>query len=71
MSTVAEPVYPHPRRVSKRRAARHAGINPHTLDEFIAEVGLTVYKAGKNVYRIDLNELDQAMRDYGKQEATA
>ena len=65
MSTVAEPN--HTRRVSKRRAALHAGINPHTLEEFIAEVGLTVYRAGQNVFRIDLDELDEAMRPYGRE----
>jgi hypothetical protein len=53
--------------VSKRQAANHAGINPQTLDDFITEVGLTVYRAGPNVFRIDLDELDEAMRAYGRE----
>jgi len=65
-SATAKPL-PRSRRVSKRQAANHAGINPQTLDDFITEVGLTVYRAGPNVFRIDLDELDEAMRAYGRE----
>jgi hypothetical protein len=56
-----------PRRVSKRRAAAHAGIDPRKLEEFIKEVGLPVYRAGPKTFRIDLDELDAAMRSYGSE----
>ena len=57
-----------PRRVSKRRAAAHAGIDTRTLEDLIEKGLVQVYRAGEKVFRIDLDELDAAMLAYGSQE---
>jgi hypothetical protein len=57
----------NPRRVSKRRAASYAGIDPRTLDDLIDKGLVRVYRAAEKCFRVDLDELDAAMLAYGSE----
>lgn len=50
------------RYVSLQDAAAHIAVSPRTIRRMIAEGRLTGYKAGNRLVRVDINELDQALR---------
>jgi len=52
-----------PRRLaSLADAAAYAGVNPRTLRRYVATGHLTGHRLGPRLLRIDLNELDAALR---------
>ncbi|MGE2723546.1 excisionase family DNA-binding protein [Mycolicibacterium pulveris] len=53
---------PTPRRVSIRKAARHAGLDERTVRRLIDEGTIPAYQAGPRIFRIDLDEMDRALR---------
>ena len=51
-----------PRYVSLERAATHIDTTPRTIRRAIAEGRLTGYRFGKRMLRVDLNEVEAALR---------
>lgn len=56
---------PNPRRVSIRRAAAHGGFDERTLRKLIADGIVPAYMAGPRLIRVDLDEMDAALRMKG------
>lgn len=56
-----------PRRqyATQSEAARYVGVTPRTIRQWIAEGRITGYRINERVIRVDLNEIDAAMRPFG------
>jgi len=46
-------------------AAEYLGVTDRTVRQMIADGRLTGYRSGSRIVRVDLNELDAAMRPFG------
>lgn len=46
-------------------AAEYLGVSPRTVRTMIADGRLTGYRSGPRLVRVDLNEIDRAMRPFG------
>lgn len=55
--------YPEPRRVSISAAARHHGVSFPVMKRFIVEHNIPIYYMSLRSQRVDLDDLDRAMRD--------
>jgi excisionase family DNA binding protein len=57
--------------VSRRRyvklseAAEYLGVTDRTIRQMISDGRLTGYRSGTRLVRVDLNELDEAMKPFG------
>lgn len=60
-----------PNRAARRRyakpseAAEYLGVTTRTIRQMIADGRLTGYRSGARLVRVDLNQLDAAMRPFG------
>lgn len=55
-----------PRRYAKlSEAAKYLGVTDRTIRQMIADGRLVGYRSGKRLVRVDLNEVDAAMRPFG------
>lgn len=50
---------------STQQAADYLGVTTRTIRQMIADGRLTGYRSGTRLVRVDLNELDDAMRPFG------
>lgn len=57
-----KPAPPTRRLASIANAADYASVSTRTVRRWISAGGLTGYRAGKKIIRIDLNELDAMLR---------
>jgi excisionase family DNA binding protein len=46
-------------------AAEYLGVTDRTVRQMIADGRLTGYRSGNRLVRVDLNELDDAMKPFG------
>lgn len=53
------------RYVPQSEAADYLGVNVRTIRQMIADGRLTGYRSGTRLVRVDLNEIDSAMRPFG------
>lgn len=54
------------RRYAKlREAADYLGVTERTIRQMIADGRLIGYRSGQRLVRVDLNDLDEAMRPFG------
>jgi excisionase family DNA binding protein len=53
------------RYVKLQEAAEYLGVTDRTIRQMIADGRLTGYRSGARLIRVDLNELDTAMRPFG------
>ena len=53
------------RYASQAEAAEYLGVTPRTVRQMIADGRLTGYRSGTRLVRVDLNEVDAAMRPFG------
>lgn len=60
-----------PHHLARRRyikiteAAKYLGVTDRTIRQMIADGRLTGYRSGSRLVRVDLNEIDAAMRPFG------
>lgn len=65
------PQAPGPNRASRRRyvkiaeAAEYLDVTTRTVRQMVADGRLTAYRSGSRLVRLDLNEIDAAMRPFG------
>lgn len=50
---------------STQQAADYLGVTTRTIRQMIADGRLTGYRCGARLVRVDLNEIDAAMRPFG------
>jgi len=50
---------------STQQAADYLGVTTRTIRQMIADGRLTGYRSGTRLVRVDLNEIDAAMRPFG------
>lgn len=56
----------HARKYGKlSEAAEYLGVTERTIRQMIADGRLTGYRSGTRLVRVDLNEIDEAMRPFG------
>lgn len=55
----------HRRYISLQAAAEYLGVTDRTVRAMIADGRLTGYRNGPRLVRVDLNEVDAAMRPFG------
>ena len=61
-----KPIRPVARHYVKiAEAAAHLQVNERTIRQMIADGRLIGYRSGKRLVRVDLNEIDAAMRPFG------
>ncbi|PND58116.1 DNA-binding protein [Mycobacterium sp. ENV421] len=53
------------RYVSIADAAEYLGVHTHTIRQMIADGRLTGYRSGHRLVRVDLNQIDDAMKPFG------
>jgi len=53
------------RYVSQSQAAEYLGVTTRTIRQMIADGRLTGYRSGNRLVRVDLNEVDAAMKPFG------
>jgi len=46
-------------------AAEYIGVTDRTIRQMIADGRLTAYRNGRRIIRLDLNEIDAAMKPFG------
>lgn len=64
--TTSDPNSPQRRHYAKIiEAAEYLGVREQTIRQMIAEGRLTGYRNGPRLIRVDLNEIDAAMKPYG------
>lgn len=64
--SMRETLTPARRRFIKiAEAAEYLGVTDRTIRQMIADGRLTGYRSGARLVRVDLNELDAAMRPFG------
>lgn len=51
--------------ISQQEAAEYLGVTDRTIRQMIADGRLTGYRNGNRLVRIDLNEIDAAMKPFG------
>ncbi len=51
--------------VTLRQAADYLNVTDRTIRQMIADGRLTGYRSGTRLVRVDLNEIDAAMRPFG------
>ena len=51
--------------VSQREAAEYLGVTDRTVRQMIADGRITGYRSGPRLVRVDLNEVDAAMKPFG------
>ena len=51
--------------VTQAQAAEYLGVTARTIRQMIADGRLTGYRSGTRLVRVDLNEIDAAMRPFG------
>lgn len=56
---------PRRRYVTPQQAAEYLGVTARTIRQMIADGRLTGYRSGTRVVRLDLNEIDAAMKPFG------
>ena len=56
---------PSRRYVNQAQAAEYLGVHVRTIRQMIADGRLTGYRSGTRLVRVDLNEIDSAMRPFG------
>jgi excisionase family DNA binding protein len=65
-NTQADNLVPALRRwVSIQDAAEYLGVTDRTIRQMIADGRLTGYRSGTRLVRLDLNEINAAMRPFG------
>ncbi|MBU3684919.1 MAG: helix-turn-helix domain-containing protein [Mycobacterium sp.] len=59
--------HPHNRRCYAKlsEAADYLGVTSRTIRQMIADGRITGYRSGNRIIRVDLNEIDRAMRSFG------
>ena len=50
---------------SLKQAAEYLGVTDRTVRQVIADGRLTGYRSGNRLIRVDLNEVDAAMKPFG------
>ena len=50
---------------SIKQTAQHLGVTDRTVRAMIADGRITGYRSGNRLVRLDLNEVDAAMRPFG------
>ncbi|MGV7697853.1 excisionase family DNA-binding protein [Mycobacterium kansasii] len=53
------------RYVTQSEAADYLSVTPRCIRQMIADGRLTGYRSGTRLVRVDLNEIDAAMRPFG------
>lgn len=53
------------RYVTQAEAADYLGVTARTIRQMIADGRLTGYRSGPRIVRVDLNEVDAAMKPFG------
>lgn len=56
---------PRRRYVTIAQAAEYLAVTDRTIRQMIADGRLTGYRSGRRLVRLDLNEIDAAMRPFG------
>jgi excisionase family DNA binding protein len=56
---------PRRRYVKIAEAAEYINVTDRTIRQMIADGRLTGYRSGSRLVRVDLNEIDSAMRPFG------
>jgi excisionase family DNA binding protein len=56
---------PRRRYVKVAEAAEYLHVTDRTIRQMIADGRLTAYRSGRRVVRLDLNEIDAAMKPFG------
>jgi excisionase family DNA binding protein len=56
---------PRRRYVKLTEAAEYLGVTPRTVRQMVADGRLTGYRSGTRLVRVDLNEVDAAMKPFG------
>lgn len=65
-SATQSAVIPTTRRwASIQEAAEHLGVTDRTIRQMIADSRLRGYRSGRRLIRLDLNEVDAAMKPFG------
>ena len=62
---MAETLAPRRRYIKMADAAEYLQVTERTIRQMIADGRLTGYRSGKRLVRVDLNEIDAAMRPFG------
>jgi excisionase family DNA binding protein len=72
IKTLSRPTPDAPNRAARRRryakiaeAAEYLGVTDRTIRQMIADGRLTGYRSGTRLVRLDLDEIDAAMRPFG------
>ncbi|GAB7144417.1 excisionase family DNA-binding protein [Mycobacterium riyadhense] len=53
------------RYATQQQAADYLGVTDRTIRQMIADGRITGYRSGTRLVRVDLNEIDAAMRPFG------
>ena len=59
------PSAPRRRYISAQDAATYLGVSDRTIRAMISDGRLRAYRNGRKLVRLDLNEIDAAMRPFG------
>lgn len=51
--------------VTLQQAAEYLGVTDRTIRQMVSDGRLTGYRSGPRIVRLDLNEIDAAMRPFG------
>ena len=62
---MADTLTPRRRYVKPAEAAEYLGVTTRTIRQMVADGRLTGYRSGTRLVRLDLNEVDAAMRPFG------
>lgn len=62
---IADTITPRRRYVKIAEAADYLQVTDRTIRQMIADGRLTGYRSGERLVRVDLNELDAAMKPFG------
>jgi excisionase family DNA binding protein len=62
---MAETLIPRRRYVKVAEAADYLRVTDRTIRQMVADGRLTAYRSGGRLVRLDLNEVDAAMRPFG------
>lgn len=62
---MADTLTPRRRYAKLAEGAAYLNVTPRTIRQMIADGRLTGYRSGSRLVRVDLNEIDAAMRPFG------
>jgi excisionase family DNA binding protein len=62
---MADTITPRRRYVKIAEAAAYLQVTDRTVRSMIADGRLTAYRSGQRLVRLDLNEIDDAMKPFG------